>query len=103
MPHLIYLLYLKIISFTYYLSALDKYLNLSEPVSCHRTGDVFLLQESLGLVSEALWMSPVRPQMLHKHICSPEPILQVMLSVMNTWLYHWTRLLGVPLHGTRFS
>lgn len=61
------------------LSALDKYLNLSEPVSCHRTRDVFLLQESLGLVSEALWMSPVGPQMLHKHICSPEPILQVML------------------------
>ena len=61
------------------LSALDKYLNLSEPVSCHSTGDVFPLQESLGLISGALCMCPVRPQILHKNAYFPETILQEML------------------------
>ena len=67
--------------------ALDKYLNSSEPVSCHSIGDVFLLQESLGLVSAVLCMCPVRPQMLNKHAYSPESILPEILPLMKGWLY----------------
>ena len=60
-PCLIYLLSLNIILLTTWV-ALDTYLTFCEPASCHIIGDVFLPQESLGLVSGALCMRPGRPQ-----------------------------------------